>query len=236
MGAQGQRRLGEFSPFAEYGPAECARWLAAARDAGFSVVTPSCRCGPAHPRGTSSSGPRAGAVARRGDFRRPGRLLRADAAADVLGAPPPVDCTLLDPPSSPSTWPGSPSITAGPSRCAVEHTGDNLTGEGEGDDAYGRPAYLDVALVMALWPVVQPEPQSAPLVGALAPRSGQSGLCSAVPPLRLRPAGQPVPPSWTFQPSGADSGEPPVQRGVVEGAARGRCRGRRWVSWEISPG
>ncbi|MCP9964311.1 o-succinylbenzoate synthase [Actinomadura madurae] len=30
---QGPARLGEFSPFAEYGPAECARWLAAAREA-----------------------------------------------------------------------------------------------------------------------------------------------------------------------------------------------------------
>ncbi|MFC5745463.1 o-succinylbenzoate synthase [Actinomadura rugatobispora] len=32
---QGPAGWGEFSPFAEYGPAECARWLAAAREAAF---------------------------------------------------------------------------------------------------------------------------------------------------------------------------------------------------------
>ena len=30
---QGPAGWGEFSPFPEYGPAECARWLAAAREA-----------------------------------------------------------------------------------------------------------------------------------------------------------------------------------------------------------
>lgn len=29
---RGAAGVGEFSPFAEYGPAECARWLAAARE------------------------------------------------------------------------------------------------------------------------------------------------------------------------------------------------------------
>ncbi|WP_433470030.1 o-succinylbenzoate synthase [Spirillospora sp. CA-128828] len=34
---QGPAGWGEFSPFAEYGPAECARWLAAAREAAYEA-------------------------------------------------------------------------------------------------------------------------------------------------------------------------------------------------------
>ncbi|WP_084265976.1 o-succinylbenzoate synthase [Actinomadura macra] len=40
---QGPAGWGEFSPFAEYGPAECARWLAAAREAAWEGFPPPVR-------------------------------------------------------------------------------------------------------------------------------------------------------------------------------------------------